>query len=103
AAFANLSQVIEFEFERFSPFKRDAVYFRHQIAARDVENARLNVELTVLRRDVIDDLLWRAGRNGLRILGIDIAGQPLPLPADAATSEQQSLQRRFAPLATRIL
>jgi general secretion pathway protein L len=103
AALSNLSQVIEFEFERFSPFKRDAVYFRHRIAARDVENARLDVELTVLRRDVVDDLLWRAGRNGLRILGIDIAGQPLPLPSNAASGDHQTRRQRLAPAATRIV
>ena len=103
AASANLGQVIDFEFERFSPFKRDAVYFRHQVTARDVENARLDVELTVLRRDVVDDLLWRARRNGLRILGIDVGGRPLPLPADAATVGHESQRQRFTPLATRIL
>jgi general secretion pathway protein L len=102
AAFANLSQVIEFEFERFSPFKRDSVYFRHQVTTRDVENARLDVELTVLRRDVVDDLLWRARRNGLRILGIDVGGRPLPLPADAATVGHESLRQRFTVLATRV-
>jgi general secretion pathway protein L len=103
AALSNLSQVVEFEFERFSPFKRDAVYFRHRIAARDIENARLDIELTIVRRDVIDELLWRAERNGLRIARIDIAGQPLPLPSSSTTDAPGKMGQRFVPHATRAM
>jgi general secretion pathway protein L len=103
AAQANLGQVVEFEFERFSPFKRDAVYFTHRIASRDVENARLQVELTVVQRDIIDDLRRRAGCNGLRITGIDIGGQPLPLPVEATNGDHQPVRQRFMSLATHAL
>jgi general secretion pathway protein L len=100
---ANLGQVVEFEFERFSPFKRDAVYFCHRIAARDVENARLDVELTIVRRDVIDGLRRRAERNGLRITGVDVGGQLLPLPSEGTSGEHQPIGQRFMPLAARAL
>jgi general secretion pathway protein L len=103
AAKANLGQVVEFEFERFSPFKRDAVYFSHRIAARDVENARLAIELTVVRRDVIDELRRQAERNGLRITGIDVGDQPLPLPSEAAPGDHQVVGRRLMPLAAHAL
>jgi general secretion pathway protein L len=103
AAQSNLGQVVEFEFERFSPFKRDDVYFSHRIVARDVENARLDVELTIVRRDLIDGLRRRAERNGLRITGVDVGDQPLPLPSEATSGEHQPIGRRFTPLAARAL
>jgi general secretion pathway protein L len=103
AALANLNQVIEFEFDRFSPFKHDLVYFRHRVAARDVENACLDVELTIVSRDVVDDLRWRAERNGLRILGVDVADEPLPLPSEASAGERRPASQRFVPIASRAM
>jgi general secretion pathway protein L len=103
AAQANLAQVVEFEFERFSPFRRDSVYFSHRIAARDVENGRLDIELTVVQRNAADELRRQAERNGLRIIGIDVGDRPLPLPSEATSGEYQPIGRRFAPLAVRTL
>ena len=103
AAQANLRQVVEFEFERFSPFKRDAVYFSHRVAARDVSNARLDIALTLVQRDTIDELREKVERNGLRITGIDVGGQPLPLPFEAARGERLPVRQRFIQLAVRAL
>jgi general secretion pathway protein L len=103
AALGNLGQVVEFEFERFSPFKRDAVYFRYRVVARDTVEARLDVELTIVPRDVVDDLRWRAGQNGLRITGIDVAGEPLPLPTDATNAARPPVAQRLVPFAVRVM
>ncbi|MBV8775966.1 MAG: PilN domain-containing protein, partial [Alphaproteobacteria bacterium] len=89
AALANLGQVVEFEFDRFSPFSRDRVYFRHRIASRDVENAQLHLELTIVPRDLIDDLRRQARQNGLHIVGIDVADAPLPLGGNARAEASQ--------------
>ena len=102
AALGNLGQVVEFEFERFSPFKRDAVYFRYRVVTRDTEEARLDVELTIVPRDVVDDLRWRAEQNGLRITGIDVAGEPLPLPTGAANGTRPPVAQRLVPIAVRV-
>jgi general secretion pathway protein L len=101
AAQANLGQVVEFEFERFSPFKRNEVYFRYQIAGRDAENARLDIDLTIVPRDTADDLWRRAERNGLHITGVDIEGQPLPLPTGRAGGADKSRAQRQVVVATR--
>jgi general secretion pathway protein L len=103
AAQANLGQVVEFEFERFSPFKRDAVYFSHRITARDADGARLDVELVVVQRDTIDEFRRQAERNGLRITGIEVGAQRLPLPSEAVGDEYQPVSGRFVPLAVNIL
>ena len=94
---------VEFEFDRFSPFKRDAVYFRYGIVARDTEEERLDLELTVVPRDVVDDLRWRAGQNGLRITGIDVAGEPLPLPTDALGGTRPPIAQRLVPIAVQVM
>jgi general secretion pathway protein L len=103
AALANLNQVIEFEFDRFSPFKRDLVYFRHRIAARDVESAHLGIDLTIVPRDLVDNLRWKAERNGLRIVGVDAAGAPLPLPSTASGGAGEPASRRLVPIAARAM
>jgi general secretion pathway protein L len=103
AALSNLNQVVEFEFERFSPFKRDLVYFRHRVSGRDVENARLDVELTIVPRDLVEDLRWRAEHNGLRITAIDVAGQPLQLPLDAPAGLGRPGSHRAILIASRAL
>ena len=103
AALGNLGQVVEFEFERFSPFKRDAVYFRYRVAARDTGEARLDVELTIVPRDVVDDLRWRAGQNGLRITVVDVAGEPLPLPTDATNAARPPVVQRLVPITVRVM
>jgi general secretion pathway protein L len=101
AAQTNLGQVVEFEFERFSPFRRDDVYFRYDVTARDIENACLDINLTIVPRDVVDGLRRQAERNGLRIVGVDVGGQELPLPMEGGGGPAEYAVQRRLILATR--
>lgn len=71
AAEENLRQVMAFEMERHTPFHADKVYFDHRIVARDAKARRLDVELLVVQKPVVDEALgvladwdFRPGADG---------------------------------------
>ncbi len=77
AAEENLRQVLAFEMERHTPFHADTVYFDYRPTARDPKQRKLQVDLTVVQKRVVDDALgvigdWQlefrpdAGREGDR-------------------------------------
>lgn len=73
AAEQNLGEVVAFELDRHTPFRADEARFAHRIIERDVANRRLRVELTVVPRPVIDDLLAAAARLGIVPARIEVA------------------------------
>ncbi len=103
AALANLGQVIAFEFERYSPFRRDTVYFAHRVVARDVDAERLHIELTIVQRNIVEDLLARARRIGLRTVGVEVAGSALPVSLNERPGFQRPIAHRLARVAPAIL
>ena len=72
AAERNLDQVIGFEFERLVPFKREDVHFAHQVLSRNKAARTLQVELTVVPRIDVQELLRQTQRLDLRITGIEV-------------------------------
>jgi general secretion pathway protein L len=94
AAEQNLAEVVAFELDRHTPFRADEARFAHRIVERDAANRRLRVELTVVPRPVIDDLLAAATRLGVPPHRIEVADDTTfraasgnLLPADAATPD----------------
>lgn len=65
AAKSNVSQIIGYEIDRYSPFKADQVYFSTQIKSVDTEAAQLTVNLMLLPRKLLENLHQRC-----RVLGI---------------------------------
>lgn len=64
AADENLAEVLSFEIERLTPFRRDEVYFSYRRAHRDLRSGAFSVELGVVPRRLIDAVLepvaaWR--------------------------------------------
>ncbi len=57
AAEENLRQVLAFEMERHTPFHADDVYFDYRLKARDSKQRRLDVDLTVVQKPVVDEAL----------------------------------------------
>jgi general secretion pathway protein L len=56
---AGLSNVLRFEMDRHTPFTADQVYFGFRILERDRRHQRLQVELLVVPREYLDQLLRR--------------------------------------------
>lgn len=53
----NLRQVLAFEMDRQTPFRAEDVFFNHDIVARDKELGKITVNLTVLPRQRVDEVL----------------------------------------------
>jgi general secretion pathway protein L len=75
AAEGNLDQVVAFELDRRTPFKREEVYHSQRVLQRDAAAKRLSVQLTVVPRQVVDEALALAERLGLALDRVEVAGQ----------------------------
>ncbi len=73
AAQANLAQVVSFELDRRTPFKSDEIYYTHRLVKRDNAAQRLVVELTVVPRTAIDDIVSLAERLDLDLGIVEVA------------------------------
>ncbi len=74
AAEENLREVLSFEMDRQAPFKPGEFSFDYRIVRRDPETQRLQVELTVIPRSVVEAALERAAGWGVRPDVVDVAG-----------------------------
>ena len=91
AAESNLTEVVSFELERHTPFRRADAYHGHRALGRDPSRQRILIELTVVPRAIIDDALSR-----LRGLGIDIAAVRISAEAPAGEASPNLLPGRPA-------
>jgi general secretion pathway protein L len=81
AAERNLDQVVGFEFERLVPFKREDVYYAHHILNRNKTARSLQVELTVVPRFDVQELLRQTQRLDLHVAAIEVAAARPPFSA----------------------
>lgn len=63
---AGLGNVLRFEMDRHTPFTGEQVYFGFRILERDRRHQRLQVELLVVLREYLDDLLRRLDGLGVQ-------------------------------------
>lgn len=94
AAARDLSQVVQFELDRFTPFTRDQVHY--VIRREGVDADHVWVTLALVRRDWLADCLQRCSEAGLVLDGIEVLdaqGQPTGLnllpSADQPTVQAQ--------------
>jgi general secretion pathway protein L len=62
----NLRDVLAFEMERQTPFSSDQVYYDHTVTDRDTVLKAISVDLVVSPREVVDSMLEKLMRCGLR-------------------------------------
>lgn len=67
ATASKLEDVLKFEMDRNTPFKADEVYFSHKVLNRDAAQHKIQVELTIVTRAVLDELLNRLAAQGINI------------------------------------
>jgi general secretion pathway protein L len=70
----NLAQVVSFELERRTPFKRADTYHAFRLLKRDPAAQRITVELTVAPRRIVDEALAVAKRLGIDATCVEAAG-----------------------------
>ena len=73
AASENLNEVAGYEMDRLTPFQNDEVYFHADIVGRDLEQQKLQINLTAAPRASVDPLLDRVKSWGLSVDRVDVA------------------------------
>ncbi len=75
AAEENLGQVLVYEMDRLTPFHADAVYFDYQIAMRDRQARKLQVDLLVAPRARIDGLLAWLSQGSITPMRLSVSAE----------------------------
>ncbi len=76
AAQANVSQVVSYELDRYSPFKANQVYFATRIERVDTEAAQLIVQLLLAPRPLIETLYADCKTLGMALHYVDVESCP---------------------------
>jgi general secretion pathway protein L len=87
----NLAQVLAFEMDRLSPFRAEDVYFGYRTAGRDVAAGKVQVDLGVARRAIIDERVARLREWGASVQGVVLADDVVrsALPVDLLPESQR--------------
>jgi general secretion pathway protein L len=72
AAESDLATLIGFEMDRETPFSRDEVYWGYRIRRRDVAGGRLLIDLLIVPRASVAEILTFAREAGLHLAGIEV-------------------------------
>ena len=73
AAETNLGEVVFYELDRHTPFRPEHARFSYRVLKRDSVAKRLEVELTVVPRPIVDDALALAARLDVKPDRVDVA------------------------------
>ncbi len=103
AARDDLGQLLNFELDRLTPFKADDVCFAWRILETDTENKRMQVELEMAPKTVVDQVMALVERHGRELSRIELDGgadrQSLDLmPRSNDEKESKGWFGRFLPL-----
>jgi general secretion pathway protein L len=88
ASESNLAEVVSFELERHTPFRRGEIYHSFRVIGRDMVRHRITIELSVVLRATVDEMLSR-----LRTLGIEV-DQVIAAGAEAGAAASANLLPR---------
>jgi len=73
AAEGNLNQVVSFELDRYTPYRAEEVLFSSRILERSLPRQRLRVEIRLVPRPIVEEMIVVARGLGLEPGRIDIA------------------------------
>jgi len=77
-----LVDVLKFEMDRFTPFEHGQVYFAHKVTRRDTGSGQMTVQLVVVLRSLVDQMLAALDDCGLEVSAITIGGDKSSANAD---------------------
>ncbi|MBZ0104735.1 MAG: pilus assembly protein PilM [Sulfuricella denitrificans] len=75
AAEEGLENILAFEMDRHTPFKADEVFFDYRIVHRDMQKNRLDLEIAVVPREVVERPVAQLGGWGITPVAVMIAEQ----------------------------
>ena len=74
----NLYAVIQYEMDRYTPFKKEDVYFDYRIEERDKERQTIKVLLIVVRKEILDSVISSMQSSHVHLRNIDIVNTHNP-------------------------
>lgn len=103
AARENLGQLLHFELDRLTPFKADDVCFAWRVLETDAENSRMQVELEMAPKAVVDRAMILVDKHGRKVDRVELEGgtdrQSLDLmPSSVGVKPSKGWLRRLLPL-----
>lgn len=78
ASAQTLRRALGYEIERLSPIAPDAVYFDFAVTGRDQASNTVEVELRIIRRDIVDSAVALCHAAGLTVSAIRFDDDPRP-------------------------
>ncbi len=96
ASAQTLRRALGYEIERLSPISPDAVYFDFAITARDPASNTVEVELRIIRRDIVDAAVALAHAAGLTVSAIRFEDDPRPADWQAFPVDRSGFLRAQA-------
>ena len=66
----NLENVISYEMDRYTPFKKEDVYFDVKVQDRDVKEQKITVLLSVIKKTVLDEVMQFASASNMSIQNV---------------------------------
>jgi general secretion pathway protein L len=94
AAAGNLRQVLRFDLDRQTPFAADQVYFDHQRQSHGASRAKLELDLAVVPRGTLDEVLQWLLALGLEPSEVGIAAGPTAIRFNFLTGRAVPRRRR---------
>lgn len=104
-----LADVLKFEMDRFTPFEHGQVYFAHKVMRRDTGSGQVTVQLVVVLRSLVDQMLTALDDCGLEVSAITVTGQNSGASADlwnllpAERRPRSDLRNQLLPLSLTIV
>lgn len=103
AAAENLREVLGFEMDRHTPFKAQDVYYDYRVVGTDPPRKRIKVDLVVIPKRLIDQIVQSVATLGLTIDLVELDGGAENgdrlfnlLPAAASRGRSRMRQRLYA-------
>ncbi len=99
----NLAQTLRYQMDKLTPFGMEDVYFDYRIKGRDRQNGKLSVEVVVVPRASLDELLVNLGKSGLRLSAAVVIEADGQTQFNLLPAEMQKAARPLYPTVNRLL
>lgn len=92
----NLAQALEFELDRQTPFKLAQVYMAYKVIQRDTGNSQLVIELSVVKKEIVDRLIEQLSAQGLHVHAAVLEQDVLKLGNDCPSFLPHALRNNLS-------
>lgn len=88
-----LREALTYELEKLSPVPPDQIYFDFRVASRDRDANTAEIELRIIRREIVDEAMRQCRANDIAIGAIRFEGDPRPAEPAAFPVDRMAMLR----------